>query len=77
MYDIEEGDKIEFSKTSHKTLVYQEYKSPSEWRCRLFGINDLYYIPAKGCHPRSAFWRWMHYVCFGMKWEKYEVNKSK
>ncbi len=54
---------------SHSLMSANFVKWPknSKWRCRLFGIDDYYFIPSEGNHP-NWFWRWTQYLIFGNKW---------
>lgn len=49
--------------------VSQNSYDLSEWKCRLFGIDNYYLIPLKGKEP-NIFWRTMQYILVGNKWSK-------
>lgn len=41
----------------------------SEWRCHLFGTENMTLQPFKGDEP-NWFWRKMQYLAFGNRWVK-------
>lgn len=41
---------------------------PSGWRCVLFG--DAHFAPPKGTRIPNWFWRKMHYLVLGIRWER-------
>lgn len=50
---------------SHFTIHVPE---PSGWRCVLFG--NTVFVPTKPCRIPNWFWRKMHYLVFGIRWER-------
>ena len=49
--------------------INQNASDASEWKCRLYGIDDFFFIPSKGNEP-NWFWRTMQYILIGNKWSK-------
>lgn len=50
-------------------VINQNSYDPSDWKCRLFGIDNFFFIPSKGNEP-NWFWRAMQYILVGNKWSK-------
>lgn len=51
----------------------QNSYNTSEWKCRLFGIDNCFFITSKGNEP-NWFWRAMQYILIGNKWSKNESS---
>jgi hypothetical protein len=57
----------------HSYIIHQNQSDPSKWKCRLFGIDNFFFIPMKGNEP-NIFWRTMQYLLLGNKWSKNDNN---
>lgn len=53
----------------YSIIFNQNSNNPSDWKCRLFGIDNFFFIPEKGKEP-NIFWRIMQYLLLGNKWSK-------
>ena len=60
-------------KKDSSIVFNQDFNNHSDWKCRLFGIDNFFFVPEKGKEP-NIFWRTVQYLLIGNKWSKTDVD---
>jgi hypothetical protein len=66
---VPEGEWLDLLPYHNRITINQNSSNASEWNCRLYGVDDFFFIPSKGNEP-NWFWRAMQYILIGNKWSK-------